>query len=65
LLDSIGKPNLKLSDEEWDSVDELAKFLESFRCSEALSGQKYATQNLSLLFRCELEDVLEVSSNDS
>lgn len=51
--------------EEWALVEALAKFLDVFKqASELLSGTKYPTVSLVLLFRVELEQALEANSDD-
>jgi hypothetical protein len=54
-----------ISNEEWDIIRSLAKFLNVFKEATAiLSGCKYATVSLVLLFRSEMLQTLQDSPGD-
>lgn len=66
MLERCGKWNLKLEDEELQLAIELVNFLKSFKVAvDTLSASKFATQNLCLLFRSELQSCLLIESSDS
>lgn len=52
--------------EDWALIEALTKFLDVFKQASALlSGTKYPTVSLVLLFRVEIEHALEANSDDS
>ncbi|XP_011859528.1 PREDICTED: uncharacterized protein LOC105557016 [Vollenhovia emeryi] len=66
ILARIEKSNLMLTSSEWEFLNDLGKFLESFHTAvEVLSAEKSATLNVALLMRAELEERLEDSESDS
>lgn len=66
ILARIEKSNLMLTPSEWEFLDDLGKFLESFRTAvEVLSAEKSTTLNVALLMRAELEERLEDSDSES
>jgi hypothetical protein len=53
-------------DDEWEIISSLAQFLRSFQTATAiLSGAKYPTLSLILLFRADIEQTLCVNDTDS
>ena len=54
-----------LSDGEWDTIINLVQFLKAFKtASEVLSGSKYPTMSLIMLFRSEVVAALAVLPTD-
>lgn len=66
ILARIEKSDLMLTPNEWEFLDELGRFLETFRIAvKVLLAEKSATLNVALLMRTELEERLEDSESDS
>lgn len=66
MLTRIGKANLKLLPDELAVAQELIPLFEGLKkATDALSGQDYATSNLSLLYRSELVACLKTNPRDS
>ena len=53
------------SNEEWETIMYLSHFLQVFKtASEILSGEKFTTVSLVLLFRTEIQHALAIKPND-
>lgn len=54
-----------LTDDEWQTVNNVARFLEAFKCAtEVLSGSAYSTVCMALLFRSEIVSALSPNDDD-
>ncbi|CAK1591508.1 unnamed protein product [Parnassius mnemosyne] len=61
----IGQEELRITQSEWILLENLVKFLRSFReAVEILSSQKTCTMNVALVFRSEIMDVLKLNQDD-
>ncbi|CAK1602411.1 unnamed protein product [Parnassius mnemosyne] len=65
MLRKNGQEELRITQSEWIPLEDLVKFLRSFReAVEILSSQKTSTMNVALVFRSEIMDVLKLNQDD-
>lgn len=65
MLRKIGQEELRITQSEWILLEDLVKFLRSFReIVEILSSQKACTMNVALVFLSEIKDVLRINQDD-
>lgn len=65
MLRKIGQDEFKITQSEWILLNNIVKFLRSFReAVEIMSSQKTCTMNIALVFRSEIIDVLNTIQDD-
>lgn len=65
MLQKIGQSDLRITQSDWNVLEDLVKFLSKFReAVTILSSQKACTLNVALVFKSEIKDVLNSIPDD-